>query len=129
MSFDWSQYLLVAKELAGQGTILSSQEARLRTAVSRAYYAAFCKASNHLRDKDRLPIARQNYEKHEHSYVINTFDSNGDPVRHGVGQDLRRLFSKRTMADYHDNAPGLTANQVALDLALAELVIANVDGL
>ena len=41
MSFDWSQYLNLAKELAGQATIPAEQEARLRDAISRSYYAAF----------------------------------------------------------------------------------------
>ena len=37
MSFDWSQYLNVAKELAGDGTTPANQEAKLRAAISRAY--------------------------------------------------------------------------------------------
>lgn len=51
MSFDWSEYLNVAKELAGVETSAASQEAKLRAAITRAYYAAFIKARNHLRDK------------------------------------------------------------------------------
>jgi hypothetical protein len=51
MSFDWSKYLNVAKELAGVETSAASQEAKLPAAISRAYYAAFIKARNHLRDK------------------------------------------------------------------------------
>ena len=42
MSFDWSEYLKLAQELAGQTGNPASQEARLRAAVSRAYYAVFC---------------------------------------------------------------------------------------
>jgi hypothetical protein len=34
MSFDWLQYLNLAKELAGQATIPAEQEARLRDAIS-----------------------------------------------------------------------------------------------
>ena len=37
MSFDWSQYLNVAKQLAGHATTPANQEARLRAAISRAY--------------------------------------------------------------------------------------------
>ena len=47
MSFDWSQYLNLAKELAGQATIPAEQEARLRDAISRSYYAAFILARNY----------------------------------------------------------------------------------
>lgn len=128
MSFDWSQYLLVAQELAGQKAAPSSQEAKLRAAVSRAYYAVFCKASNHLRDKEGLPITQRRYQKHDHGVVIREFENGRDAMRKQIGQDLRRLHGDRTRVDYHDNA-GITANQVVLDLALAELLIANVDSL
>lgn len=85
MSFDWSEYLLVARELADQTTASSRtrrkikekffhgisrvyhaafrkaqkrslDEAKLRCAISRAYYGAFRKARNHLRDKDGQPL-------------------------------------------------------------------------
>jgi len=49
MSFDWSQYLNLAKELAGQATIPAEQEARLRDAISRSYYLEFFKLSYHYR--------------------------------------------------------------------------------
>ena len=43
--FDWADYLTLAQELATR----RSDEAALRPAVSRAYYAAFCQARNVLR--------------------------------------------------------------------------------
>ena len=56
MRFEWSQYLTVAKELAGQATTPANQEVKLRAAISRAYNAAFIKARNHPRDKQRYSI-------------------------------------------------------------------------
>ena len=50
MTFDWSEYLKLAQELAGQTVSPANEEAKLRSSVSRAYYAAFCKARNYLRD-------------------------------------------------------------------------------
>ncbi len=58
MSFDWSEYLNLAQELAGKATTPASQEAKLR-AISRAYYAAFVQARNFLRDRDGLTIPRE----------------------------------------------------------------------
>ena len=52
MSFDWSEYLTLAQELTSASTSSPIQEAHLRAAVSRAYYAAFCKARNYLHNKD-----------------------------------------------------------------------------
>jgi uncharacterized protein (UPF0332 family) len=49
MMFDWSDYLDLANELAGDIASQTTEEAKLRSSVSRAYYAAFCKARNYLR--------------------------------------------------------------------------------
>ncbi|MBN2208367.1 MAG: HEPN domain-containing protein [Candidatus Coatesbacteria bacterium] len=42
MSFDWFEYLSLAKYLSGKTEETYAQEAALRSAASRAYYAAFC---------------------------------------------------------------------------------------
>jgi len=47
MAFDWREYLELAKELVGQAGSGYSTEAAERSAVSRAYYAAFCYARNY----------------------------------------------------------------------------------
>lgn len=47
MSFDWTQFLELARDLAQQTTAGYSREAAERTSVSRAYYAAFCYARNY----------------------------------------------------------------------------------
>lgn len=44
MSFDWHEYYVLARELSGVSSVPSSIDAKLRTAMSRAYYAAFCVA-------------------------------------------------------------------------------------
>ena len=69
MNFDWSEYLNLAQELAGRPTSLSNEEARLRSAISRAYYAAFCKARNHLRDNENLLISPPKGEKIGRAHV------------------------------------------------------------
>ena len=58
MSFDWSEYLNLAKELANQAIAPANQEAKLRTAISRSYYAAFINARNYLRDKEGILIPK-----------------------------------------------------------------------
>ena len=56
MSFNWSEYLALAQQLAGKAQISATQESRLRSAISRAYYSAFIQARNHLRDTMGLSI-------------------------------------------------------------------------
>ena len=58
MKFNWAEYLELAKELADITSTISSDsetdskprisEAKLRSSISRAYYAAFCIARNRL---------------------------------------------------------------------------------
>lgn len=48
MSFHWSDYLELAEELQSKAVTSIIHEAYLRTAISRAYYAAFITARNYL---------------------------------------------------------------------------------
>jgi len=105
MSFDWSEYLNIARELAGQAMALSSAEAKKRCAISRAYYAAFCSARNYLRDKDNdpnIPVGGN-----AHGYVRRQFKTSKDKVRREVGEDLARLVAKRNLVDYKDDIVAL----------------------
>lgn len=50
MSFSWKDYYILAGQLKQQAADSPQQEAYLRSAISRAYYASFCLARNYLRD-------------------------------------------------------------------------------
>ena len=65
MSFCWAEYLIIARFLqtAQHG---ASPEAGYRSAVSRAYYAAFCHARDYARD--RLGY-RSTYDPRDHPGV------------------------------------------------------------
>lgn len=99
--FDWCCYLTLAKDLASDNT----EEARLRSSISRAYYAAFCTARNYLRDVEQKAIPDENV----HSYVIAQFYTLG---RRNNGKklamELRRLRNNRNRADYDDLVGGLS---------------------
>lgn len=51
MSFQWVDYLAVARHLKEHSGASSYSEACLRASVSRAYYAALMTARNLLRDQ------------------------------------------------------------------------------
>lgn len=51
MVFDWKEYLELSRFLAGEIAATPRKEAAHRSAVSRAYYAAFCHARNYARDR------------------------------------------------------------------------------
>lgn len=125
MSFDWLQCLSVAKELAGQPTSPANREAKLRTAISRAYYAAFIRARNHLRDQEGhlIPVTGDT-----HRYVNQQFELSVDPVRRTLGEKLIRLHVYRKQADYVDFFPGLSGTTLVA-LRLSEEVISTLSNL
>jgi uncharacterized protein (UPF0332 family) len=125
MSFDWTQYFQLACELANQAEPGSaSGEAKLRCAVSRAYYAAFCTARNHLRDNEKKPISTG---PEAHDFVRAQFGGGTEP-RKKVGVNLARLHLDRKKADYDDVFPKLRET-TELDLKIAERIIASVHAL
>ena len=126
MSFDWTEYHSLAQELAGQPVSPrpAEQEARLRAAISRAYYAVFCRARNHLRDKERRTIPRKDI----HKYVREEFRSRPDQLRQQIGHDLNRLHIDRCKADYEDTV-GKVVQMAQMDLLLAGEVLASLESL
>jgi uncharacterized protein (UPF0332 family) len=108
MSFNWTEYLALAQDLAGQGVTPPTEEAKLRSAISRAYYAAFCKARNHLRDRERCSIPDTG---EAHAKVRDIFWGSPLKQRRKIGTGLNRLREDRRKADYVDsvnNLPNIT---------------------
>lgn len=106
MTFTWDEYLKLAKEMAGQSTPTAGPEARLRSSVSRAYYAAFCQARNYLVQKKQFVVPQSD----PHKAVINEFKkigSNTNPLPLSIAANLHRLKLNRRMADYDDFVAGL----------------------
>lgn len=118
MTFNWSEYLNLAQELAQATT----DEAKLRAAISRAYYAAFIKARNFLQEREGLTIPTEN----THKYVINQFKNSSDPVRIKIGRRLLRLRGFRNQADYDNIFPKL-AEKTQESLNLARRIISILD--
>lgn len=120
MSFDWSETLYLAQDLIGKLTKIFSEEAKLRSALSRAYYAAFCKARNYLQDNTPFIASTS---KDTHWDVLNQFLNDSNTVRRQIGWDLRFLFNYRKQADYDNNFPRLSLQMVEAALGIAERVI------
>lgn len=99
MSFDWSEYLTLAQELASTSTTSPIEEAKLRSAISRAYYAAFCKARNYLIYENNEPIPRN---VNVHWYVVDKFETSAQTERQTIGFLLRHMRSIRNIIDYQD---------------------------
>lgn len=106
MKFDWSEYFDLAQELAAISENSASSEAKLRSAVSRAYYSVFCLSRNYLRDIEKDPrLSRRNsFDINEHQYVAEEFifHKSKNPKIIKIGENLSRLRELRNKADYAD---------------------------
>ncbi len=97
--FDWAAFLDLAEKLAGE-----PDESCQRSAVSRAYYAAFCCARNKLRDnKEFTPTGRGK----DHDKVWELFQNSNQKERRRIGCLGNGLKIKRGRVDYEDDVPDL----------------------
>ena len=73
---------------------------KLRSSISRAYYAALCKARNYLRDVEgkTIPTSGQ-----AHAHVKNEFEYSHGRTRAKIGTNLKRLKQYRRQAGYDDS--------------------------
>jgi uncharacterized protein (UPF0332 family) len=131
MSFDWSHYLTLANKLAVEANTLpeGEKEAALRTAISRAYYAAFKKAEEFLLLKNEIdPIKRSSRRRipagtfddtnpGSHLRVIFAFQNSRSQDRIRIGRLLDILKYYRENADYQ--RPYETSKSLEDDLAEA----------
>jgi uncharacterized protein (UPF0332 family) len=126
MSFDWEGYLAVARQLAGEKVSSVDEEAKLRAAISRAYYAAFHKARLHLENIDHDPRVPGDGKAHE--YVRGEFEEHPDETRKLIGLKLGRLKVNRTRADYRDVFSKLKET-TTLSLRMAQEIIDELESL
>lgn len=112
MSFDWREYLAVAEDLDAGRAPSASEEARARAAVSRAYYAVFCRARDYLIRLGEISHARAD-EPHLHSRVAQQLSRGFDGRRRDVAQRLRDMRAARNRCDYEGDVPDVIALKAA----------------
>lgn len=96
MSFDWREYLELARELKCQIGSGYSEEAAKRSAVSRAYYAAFCWTRNYAEahwEFQRTGGAEDHKRLREHLRNLSKMQ---------IASNLNRLREWRNSCDYDD---------------------------
>jgi hypothetical protein len=96
MPFDWKEYLDLAVFLQKQAGGAASAEALLRSAISRAYYGAFCHCRNYARDW--LGFHPRN-DADDHGRLREWLKQRR---RRGVSDRLHRLREWRNECDYYD---------------------------
>lgn len=116
MQFDWREYLELAKNLACLKGSLSFLEAAYRTAVSQAYYAAFCGVRNCA--AGRLGF-KPTKTPNDHKLLREHLRRNGYVQ---LASDLHVLRQWRNACDYDDEVPNLL-QQVSNSIKVADRII------
>src|SRR5579872_3887942 len=117
MPFDWTEYLSLARGWA-EGELT---EALARSAVSRAYYAAYHHALAYA--VARLGHRRQGLAD-EHRWIRDKIE---DADKAGVANSLDRLRQHRNNCDYTDELINVETNILPQALDLAHRVITALD--
>jgi hypothetical protein len=117
MPFDWSGFVRLAGDLAQHAAAASDPEPWLRSAVSRAYFGAYCHARNYARDFLKFnPRA----DADDHGRLRAHLKGKR---RKGDADRLDQLRLLRNQADYHDELPWTDAQATAAAaIAFAERV-------
>ena len=100
MSFDWTDYLTLARALQQDPESPGPREASFRCAASRAYYAAFKCAFNYAQSDGYLP--RNSGEDHKALQRHFRHSVSSDRTRKEISVSLNRLYDHRRKADYDD---------------------------
>jgi len=121
MSFEWRDFLIVAREFSNKNNDIRN-EAYMRSAISRAYYGAFCTS----RDKAGLTnySPNTNGDIGVHEKVIKTYKDSSDKTEKLIGKNLDELRRKRNNADYHKYI-GVMRDNAERAIEMAEEILQN----
>ncbi len=115
--FEWSDFLSVAEDLVVQAQLPDCEkpEALLRSAISRAYYAAFIVLRNYLRDVEHNPNVSSSFADliRVHTIVRSELERSPKRVHWWAADLMRRMRTLRNRADYdndYSSAAGLLAD-------------------
>lgn len=120
MSFGWPDYLRLAKKLAEQ-----DDEASHRSAISRAYYAAFHLARRYVHNQSPGELRKTG---EDHYRVWNYLSRGARRQEQAAGVSGKKLCDARKMADY--DLQGLSFPRAVRDaLSSAETIVNSLSAL
>ena len=127
MSFDWTEFLTLAEALQSDPNSPGPPEATLRSAASRAYYAAFNCALGFACREGFVP-KKSGFDHQRIQTYFTTFKP-PDPTRGKIGKELNRLCDHRRRADYEDTLGKRPDSLACHAVGMAKRVIENLRSL
>lgn len=126
--FSWSDYLAVAKQLSSH-----PDEEWQRTAISRAYYAAYHACLQRYETKYGKVPPKQGAGVHEQLWSAFMDKRQLGNIYKQVAEDGRRLKTRRVKADYKvvyvPGGSGTLSTELADSLILTQRLIATVNSI
>lgn len=115
MPFDWKGFLALAQNLQQQAAALPEPEPLLRSAVSRAYFGAYCHARNYAKDYLKFN-PREDADDHGRLRAHLK-----DRRRKGDADRLEQLRQLRNNADYLNDLPWTDAQRLLFPRLLSPI--------
>src|SRR6266852_9212753 len=119
MPFDWKEFLELSRILGRQAQDGGYREAFLRSAISRAYYAAFCHTRNYA--IKRLGF-RARYDGEDHGALRARLKKG---KMQGVAERLQQLREWRNDCDYRNDVDFDLQSSLDSALRLADWVFSS----
>lgn len=100
IAFNWRDYLNLATELE-----TGTDEARLRSSISRAYYASYCSSRNYMEDVCNNKLPKTGVSKHKYviDYYNGVYGGKTNHRRSQIAENLKRMRVERRWADYNND--------------------------
>ncbi|MBF0411011.1 MAG: hypothetical protein HQM10_26945 [Candidatus Riflebacteria bacterium] len=98
MTFNWQDYLDISKYLTMDDKLIPSEEAKFRTAVSRAYYASF----NSCREfaEKHLNFTTSKGENSHEKLIDFLLTTKSNKLINEIGYKLKLIKKDRIVSDY-----------------------------
>ena len=130
MNFEWQDYLLLAKQLRGDSFANDLSIAKMRSAISRAYYAAYNLAYFHISKychidyrSEQIKNIRKSLEIGDHDLTSKLMQTSDSDQMRLLGSRLFTLKGKRLKADYYSNPIEKINRETRDAIMIAEMII------
>lgn len=121
MSFDWKEYLDLARNLKAEAT-----DAAYRSAISRAYYSAFHAGKDFCRGRIQLTDRGEDHSI-VREFLSSEFGSSGDGELRDISTSFSGLQRDRMSADYDKDFRGRLDSSASLAVERAQKVRERID--
>jgi uncharacterized protein (UPF0332 family) len=127
MPFNWKDFLILAENLQAAPDHPGPSEAALRSATSRAYYAAFRAAVELGKKWGFMPKGSGDDHKGIRMYFLQFTPA--DERKKTISTQLDRLYDLRRQADYESNPNKKPENMAVYSIGMAKKVFVCIDEL